>query len=160
MTTKYTDEQIIAYLRTLREGDVLTAVADDGDFTAGRLYDVGVDSDGDLRIEDNYGGTHYVNIGGDFDCSLAVDFHEGIFEIPTPANAAPDSIYVSIRQIAEITSGGIPYKSVTVRVDDAGFAELEALESRSFNTRKLARLYAERAEIQAEIDALESEAAQ
>lgn len=154
MTTKYTDEQIIEYLRTLREGDELTAVKDyHGDFSEGRQYTVKEDGDGDLYIDDNDVYGSYVFVGTDYDCSVLRRFVDGTFEIPSQSNAP---FYASIRQIVEIESGGKPYKSVTIRVDDAGFAELEALESRSFDSRLLADLYAKRNEIQAEIDALEA----
>ena len=153
MTAKYTDEQIIDYLRTLREGDVLTAARNDEYFTEGKRYSVDVDCDGDLRILDDGGDSDYVRLRSGYDHCVADYIREGIFEIPTPA---PDYFYASIRQIAEINSGGIPYKSVTVRVDDAGFAELEALEARSYKSRELAGLYAKRAEIQAQIDELEA----
>ena len=151
MTTKYTDEQIIEYLRTLREGDVLTAVSDSRYLAEGKRYVVTADSDGDLRITDRDGDPDYVRIGVGYDFDVAERIRDGVFEIPTQA---AESSYVSIRQIAEIESGGTTYKSVSVRVDDAGFAELEALEVRSFTSRKLAGLYAQRAEIQAEIDAI------
>jgi len=152
--TKYTDEEIIAYLKTLREGDVLTAVRnEDIYYTKGATYEIRADEDGDLYVHDNDDTFEYVKIGERFDEEIADYIAAGIFEIPTPL---AESIYVSIRQIAEIHPGGIPYKSVIVRVDDAGFAELEALEHRSVKSRELAGLYAQRAELQAEIDRLEA----
>lgn len=151
MMAKYTDEEIIAYLRTLREGDVLTAVKSDEDasYTTGRRYSVSMDDNSDLCVRDNDGFGFNVNKGGEYVSGLFFFLRKGTFEIPSPL---AESIYVSIRQIAEIHPGGIPYKSVTVRVDDAGFAELEGLEHRSVKSRELAGLYARRAEIQAEID--------
>lgn len=151
--TKYTDEEIIAYLKTLREGDVLTAVGGRDDITIGKRYTIEKDSDGDIFIEDDDGGDNYVRINVDYEYNVARLFRGGIFEIPSQSSAP---FYASIRQTVEIESGDKPYKSVSVRVDDAGFAELEALESRSFDSRLLADLYAKRDELQAQIDALEA----
>lgn len=150
---KYTDEEIIAYLRTLREGDVLTAVADGRYITEGERYVVNTNSDGDLRISDDDGDPDYVRCDGSYDGCVADYIRDGIFEIPT---SATDSLYVHLRQVVEVESGGKSYKNVTVRVDDAGFVELEALEARAFNSRTLAALYAQRAEIQTQIDELEA----
>lgn len=152
--TKYTDEQIIEYLRTLRKGDVLTAV--DGvhdDFTTGKRYTIEADEDDDLYVTDDSDYDRYVSVSGNFEYSVRRLLVGGVFEIPSPANATPETFYASIRQIIEIGS----YRSVTVRVDDAGFAELEALEHRSVKSRELAGLYKQRDAIQAEIVALEAE---
>ena len=151
--SKYKDEQIIEYLRTLREGDVLTAVGNHGDFTMGKRYTIEADDDGDLYVTDDSDCVRYIFVGDDFGYSVLRLLNEGTFEIPTQTIAP---FYASIRQIVEVESGGIPYKSVTVRVDSAGFAELEALEARSFKSRTLAALYAQRAEIQTQIDELEA----
>ena len=150
---KYTDEENIAYLRTLREGDVLTAVADSDEYyTEGKQYVVEKDDDGDLYVMNNFVNSDYVNVGDDYNHEFSYFIREGIFEIPTPT---PDSFYVQLRQVVGLDSEGAATKSVTIHVDDAGFAELEALERRSFKSRELAGLYAQRAEIQAEIVAAE-----
>ncbi|MET3658489.1 hypothetical protein [Sporosarcina psychrophila] len=155
--TKYTDEEIIAYLKTLREGDVLTAVKSFNEasvFKSGRRYEVRADMAGDLFVYcDSRHSKHFVNIGVDYGRYVASIFSRGIFEIPAPATVdKPFLIDISSYTVS-------PYNgtySIEIQADGAGLAQLFELEARGNTSRNLAALYAKRAELQVEIDRLEA----
>lgn len=153
--TKYADEQIIEYLRTLREGDVLTAVKDlPEEYTKGWRYYVSEDGGGDLRLIDDNGLFNYVRIGGSFDCSDAVLFRDGIFEIPTQTNAEPFEISITQTYPTDVFDDK-SYYIVHATADGTGLERLQALSAEGKRTSELARLIAQRDEIQRKIDDLE-----
>lgn len=155
MTAKYTDGQIIAYLKTLREGDVLTAVKtdDDGNYTAGRRYVVSKVG-GDLRVADNDGYKFSVNQGGYYKSGIFEYIREGIFEIPSQANAVkPFHIDITSYTIETQCSA----HEIEIVADAAGLARLFELEAEGKKSRDLDHLYARRDAIQADIDALEAQ---
>lgn len=150
--SKYTGEEIIAYLKTLREGDTLTAVMKGRWYTAGKTYQVEADSDGDLRVKDDEDCDSYVNIGDEYDCSFANDVQCGIFDIPSTK-----PFKLGIAQTIDSGQYGVnTYYHVSVTVDEAGLAKLRELEAESLKTSELSQLYAERVEIQRKIDGLEA----
>lgn len=153
MTTKYTDEEIIAYLRTLREGDVLTAAKSDKRFTAGGKYVAEADEDGDLIIRNNYDGGRYVHLGDNYKCRVFGYIREGIFEIPTQSKPFALAIMQSI-ETGQYAAG--THYHVNVSVNEAGLAKLRDLEAGSLKAEELAHLYAERGEIQRKIDEMEA----
>lgn len=153
--TKYTDEQIIAYLKTLREGDVLTAVKDkDGEYTAGSKYVAKLDNDGDLCIEDEGISSDYIRIGRVYDNYVHEMFKAGVFEIPTQVSEAPFELTITQTYPTDVFDDKA-YYIVHASVDGAGLARLQALEAESKRAGKLAELYAKREEIQAQIEEAE-----
>lgn len=153
MMTKYTDEEIIAYLKTLREGDVLTATKTDDSFTKGRHYVVSKDKHDDLRLRRDLGGAAFIHIGADYRRSVHARFRLGIFEIPTPAIASKP-FHIDITSYTLESHSATQY--IEIEADGAGLARLFELEAEGKRSRDLVHLYAKRAELQADIDRLEA----
>ncbi|WP_060210531.1 hypothetical protein [Sporosarcina koreensis] len=153
--TKYTDEQIIAYLKTLREGDVLTAVKDKGgEYTAGSKYVAKLDNDGDLYIKNDNISSDYIRIGSTYVCYVFVRFQTGVFEIPAQVNDAPFELTITQTYPTDVFDDKA-YYIVHASVDGAGLVRLQALEAESKRAGVLAELYAKRDAIQTQIRSLE-----
>jgi len=152
--TKYTDEEIIAYLKTLREDDVLTANKSfETEYTAGDHYRVRKDEDGDLYIRDNDRFRDYISVGNDYRNYVDDMVREGVFEIPTPASAVkPFHLEITSYTLEAYHTD----RNITVIADDVGLARLIELEAEGKKSRNIAVLYAKRTEVQAEIDRLEA----
>lgn len=152
MTTKYTDEQIIAYLRTLREGDVLTAVADSDEYyTAGKRYTVEKDSDGDKYVTDNESDRDYVNYSEGYREDFYEYVRDGIFDIPAQSTG-----YIEIDSVIHNgTSDDRRRYSIRITANEAGYEAIRALEADSVKSEALAQLKAERDALQAQIDEIE-----
>lgn len=152
MTTKYTDEQIIAYLRTLREGDVLTAVKDDMYITKGERYIVVSDLDGDLGISDDDGDLEYVRIKDGYNFRVFDYIRDGIFEIKAQSTG-----YIEIESVIQNGSSDDRRRySIRITANEAGYEAIRALEADSVKAEALAQLKAERDALQAQIDDLEA----
>lgn len=150
----YTDEEIIAYLKTLKEGDVLIAVEDDkeDDITKGKSYKVRSDGDGDLEFTDDFPYDRFINVGKDYQDDVFELFKRGLFEIPTKST---DKFYVEISDRGEF--GDSDTALMLIYVDKAGHERMLALEKDSVKTAELAALYEQQAELQRKIDALTKE---
>lgn len=153
--TKYTDEQIIAYLKTLREGDVLIAARDGDYYTEGDRYAVSKDLDGDMHISDDGDNPVYVNMGDSYDICVARRIRDGIFEIPAQASAKPFELTITQAYPTAVFDDK-SYYIVHASVDGAGLERLRALEAEGKRASVLAELYAKRGALQAQIDDLEA----
>lgn len=147
----YRQSDIIKYIKTLRDGDVVRPVISRHDFTAGYGYLIRKDNDGDLYVSDDTDCRIFVNIGGECDSDFLSLIEDGVFVVP---NTPP--FFLQIDNMSHEDAGdGSPIFYVTITADKAGMEKLEELDKESSTSIELARLLAKKAEIDAQIKKLQ-----
>lgn len=149
--TKFDKDATIAYLKTLKAGDRLTALRTTRNYTADSLYKVFADGEGDLYVLTDEEYEDYVNISNSYTECVYGLVRDGVFALPSDVGY----ITIGARSTAATLDEKVAY-SVVMNVDEAGYQTLLKLERDSFKAEELAKLHAQLSEIQTKITELEA----
>lgn len=148
--TKYSEDEVVSFLKTLKLGDCLTCVKQGRGFVLNCVYEVKEDNLGGLFITDSHGNKGYIGLGGRYAGNVYDSYIDGIFSIPQKDKEEEEEIISVIVSTKDGDSN-----IVTIHCNDIFLQTLREKLKESKNRLELQRLREEETQIREKIKSLE-----